>query len=437
MSLTILIMTDPNNRSKNHSLIHVEPFGQDELTIADYFTSKFDYKIDRNMYTPHKNTLAIYDLFRQIMVDSAKKIQTPIITLSPDPSISASTIAGAAEKFILVDNDERDRPIVHTSLHVLYFDMSPDLSSEPYDTYDAYKGAVLSDVLGIRPDSFSMRRVVVPPQQVAIIGLDDDMIDEDQRDTIIEKKLDIYTIQQIKLKGIENIMKIIIDKFKFQNVHIVFDLSCVQKKFAPSVLREEYTGPMKKTTDIGFDLEQIQHIMTHIKELKYLNGIDIVGYNFGPKSEREKHTIANLITVKTISLIVTSIIPLDQKSINLFNEESKFLIWRRVDDPDPIGWHILRNMELSQREEIIKAVGDKIETIPIQDDDESYYALIAVTTIKEQREKSYYVSKSLNDMCLTPNEKVSMLYELLNTPTYQLVQEKQLSKELEKEKENI
>ena len=96
-------MTTESKSLKSHSLIHVEPFGENEMDIVDYFTkSKIDYTICRDMYKPHKNTLVVYDLLRQIMADTNKKITTPIITLSPDPSISASTVGGTAEKFMVI-----------------------------------------------------------------------------------------------------------------------------------------------------------------------------------------------------------------------------------------------------------------------------------------------------------------------------------------------
>jgi arginase family enzyme len=420
-------MTTENKRSKTHGLIHVEPFGENELDITDYFTkSKMDYKICRDMYKPHKNTLAIYDLLRQIMIDKKNQIITPIITLSPDPSISASTVGGSAEKHMTFNTDDKGNTIPGTNLHVLYFDSSLDISSEPYDTYDAYKNAVLSNIAGLRHDSFSMCRVVVPPEQITIIGIDDDLIDEAQSNILINENLDVYTDEQIKRKGIKTIMGIVLDKYKYLNVHVVIDLSCIQKRYAPSVLREEHNKPGKKS-NTGFDLAQLQQILDCLNELEYLNGVDIVGYNFGDRKDKDKHSMANMITVKTIMMIVTSLIDLEYKSINMFNEESKFLIWRRLDDPDPIGWYIMRNIELKQREEIIKAVGDKIESLPIIDDDgNDFYALVAVTTVKEQKEKCYYVASNLNETCLTPTEKSSMIYELLNTPTYQAIQEKYL-----------
>jgi len=45
-------------------------------------------------------------------------------------------------------------------------------------------------------------------------------------------------------------------------------------------------------------------------------------------------------------------------------------------------------------------------------DGEDY--LISKTSISEQNDKSYYTAKDVSEMCLFPNEKVNMVFELLN-----------------------
>ena len=127
-----------------------------------------------------------------------------------------------------------------------------------------------------------------------------------------------------------------------------------------------------------------------------------------------------MLTIRIIELIINSIIELKTVSVNIFNEESKFLIWKRLDADDLIGWSILRGMTLTEREDIIKMIDDddKIITIPIDDEetDESYDALVTITSMKEQQDKIYYGATSLYDCCLFPDEKLNMMFELLNTP---------------------
>jgi hypothetical protein len=73
-----------------------------------------------------------------------------------------------------------------------------------------------------------------------------------------------------------------------------------------------------------------------------------------------------------------------KKVINIFDENTKFISYKELTDKDPFGWKILRLMTLEQRNEIIK-------------------------------NKSHYLAKSIYDWCLYSNEKVSIMFEILNT----------------------
>ena len=432
------------DRSKNHSLIHVESFYKHDMNISDFFTTKFDYVVKRNMYKPHKRSMAIYDLFRQIMVDKDRNIKTPIITLSPDPSISASTLAGSAEKFMYMETIANSQhPVCKTNLKVIYIDSSPDLSTKQYMDYNDFRNAVLSDVMGINEESFSNHRIDIPPKNITLIGIDEKNLCDEQDGILRKYKMNMrmFTSQIMKRKGVENIMESIIDKLMYENVHVVIDLSCMQIQYAPSVIRDN------NDKLYGFDFDQMKIIINCLKKLKRLNGVDITGYNFGPHKDKDKHHVSNMITIKTIEMIVTTLIELKQKSINIFNEESKFLIWRKVDDYDSIGWYILRNVSLEDREELIRSIDDSIQMITIPNDNDNndnnndnndnndnyINALVTVTTMKEQQEKSYYTASSVLDCCLYPGEKVNMMFELLNTPIIQ----KNLEKDYEYEMDEL
>lgn len=425
-------------RAIEHSLIHVEPFDSKDLDISDYFTSQFDYVVKRDMYKPHKRTLAVYDLFRQIMADTKKQIKTPIITLSPDPSISAATLAGSAEKFsYTVDDPIKSSPVFKTNLKVIYIDILPDLSTKKYEEYTDFRTGILSDVTGIHEESFSFHRIDIPPENITLIGIDTQNLSDEQDALIRKHNITMHSLKTINKKGISSIMQKVIDTLKYDDVHIVIDLSCMQLKYAPSVIRDI------DDKDVGFDFDQMKIIAESLKKFEHLNGVDITGYNFGQRIHKEKHRVSNLLTIKTIEMITSELINLKHQSINFFNEESKFLIWRKVHDYDSLGWYILRNVELEDREELIKTIGDEpFVIISIPDDDidnndndyidNGYDAMIAITTMKEQNEKSYYTAESLYDFCLYPGEKLNMMFELLNTPILQQAQAKASNKKSKK-----
>lgn len=407
-------MAKVQDRAEHHSLIHIEPSTKESLSIADFFTNKFDYVVKADMYKAHRNTLAVYDLYRQIMIDKNKQIKTPIITLSPDPAISGSTIAGAAEKFMYSEtNKKTGNPYFRTNLKVIYIDASPDLSTKKYTDYSDFNESVLADVMGLTDNTYNLHRVDLPPENIYLVGVDEDNLNDDQEGYIRKHNITMFSLQTMKKKGIAKIMNHIIDECRYDDVHIVIDLSCMQIRYAPSVHRSN-------DGKNGFDFDQMKMIVSSFKKLERLNGVDVTGYNFGPIKDKEKHHTSNMLTVKTIEMITSSLVCLKQKSINIFNEESRFLIWKRVDDEDLVGWLILRGMNLQEREDMITEIGDdRIITVPVPDDGEMYDAFVTVTTMKEQQEKSYYVAESVYDCCLYPGEKLNMMFELLNTPSTQ------------------
>ena len=73
-------------------------------------------------------------------------------------------------------------------------------------------------------------------------------------------------------------------------------------------------------------------------------------------------------------------------------------------------------MTLAERERTLKAVGDKIITFEyVNDKEEDVEIFLTSTTISEQNERSYFVATSVGDQCLFPQDKMFMLFELLNT----------------------
>lgn len=403
-----------------HTIIQIETL-DNSLNVSDYMPIKIDYTVRRELYTPYKTTLAVYDLIRNIMIDEKHTIKSPIITLSPDSSISAATLAGVAEKFIYSETIEK-KVIYKTHIHVLYIDSMPDLAINKGNEYNDYKTSVLSDVIGRNTSSYSLHRVSIPYSNITILGIDDELLDDEQE--YILNSITHYDLKTIRKKGLIQIMEKIVASLKYENVHVVLDLSCIEKKCAPSVVRDNNNG---------FNLDELLLIIQYLKKIN-IHGIDITGYKFGIPEEKELHTLSNTITIKTIESIIASIIELP----NI--ESTKFLIWRKVNDIDPIGWYIMRDVPEEQKEELLNSIdNDQIIFVPYGDKDNEYfedsdnnednednkdnenYALVTTTTIGEQQQKSYYTATTLNDCCLLPGEKVSMMFELCDLPNIKVL----------------
>jgi hypothetical protein len=112
-----------------------------------------------------------------------------------------------------------------------------------------------------------------------------------------------------------------------------------------------------------------------------------------------------------------------------FGKKTKTLPDLKQTDENDIGWYILRFIDMELKQELLKYIeDDKIYTINLDDssiqekdiinddiDDElENEILITATTIDDQNKKSYYLSKSILECSLFPQEKFLMGFELVN-----------------------
>jgi len=163
-----------------------------------------------------------------------------------------------------------------------------------------------------------------------------------------------------------------------------------------------------------FDHNEITKIIETLRNK--VVSIDITGYNASSLNNTKDVNI-----LKLMRLFMVDIMSLKEKKINIFSEDTRFLIYRPIEqeNSDDIGWYILRFTDLNKREEILKKIdADDIVNITIDDDDgEEIDIYVTSTTISEQEQMSYYTATNILDKCLFPTEKVSMLFELVNTPS--------------------
>jgi hypothetical protein len=220
-------------------------------------------------------------------------------------------------------------------------------------------------------------------------------------------------MKQIRSKGIKNIVKSVINMIGDDPVHIVFDMAVMSHASCPYITR------FLKDTDIdtsilnGLTIGELEELLISLP--KKIVGLDIVGFNF----ESNVSDRAYRITCEIAKMPLKHILNITEKKINIFSEHSKFLIWRPLDQDNAldIGWYILRGTTLDMREEIIKELSsedndDKIISFDIDGE----HVLVSTTTILEQQEKTYYMASSIYECALMPEEKIDMLFELLNTP---------------------
>jgi hypothetical protein len=479
-------MTEAQNRSTTRSLIKVESLFPNAIDVSDYITKKFDYEVKTDLYN-HDGKCLTYDMMREISNDQQNKVQRPLIVLSPDPAISSATVSGNGERHMTrtgVNHEIRGQRVegidFTSELRVLYIGSKLGMCTETYEGISSYQKSVMSNAMGLTSQSFTNHRINIDPSNVIFLGIRNDLIEDSEQNALdsLKNRPMVFDLDRIKEKGIERIMRFVRNRFRDQKVHIIFDMSAIDISIAPSVFRystvtetdnEEGTHRVETEEEIrqkyrGLDRTEVLDIMRYATELKTesnLEEFDLVGYNFSVDEYREQAHPGNVVTSKAMLDILKCVADFTDHSINIFDESSRFLIWKKIpsvftleesEDPaeqDGIGWSILRGVDLPTRNALISHFneakeaesleeidltdpekdGDQlidaqlrsleypIERFEFPDGDEVLDILLTVTSPMEQNLKSYYTATSYLDRCLLPGEKVNMTFELLATPS--------------------
>lgn len=401
---------------------------------------EYDYSFDSKLFTnlDSKGRPLIYNMIYQYFLKTAKNKK--IITLSTDSTISIATIAGINENYI-----KKEDNAYMSDLRVLYIDSDPDISVNN-NNEDSYK--VVSTLMGLFDNTTTMpiidHKLILRPNQIIYLGINDQQIDDSDSDMINKLGIKYFSLNKIQKMGLKKIFTYIQQEFNNHPIHVVFDIKALNKKLGPSTIR---------TDNNGIDIVLLNQICMHLKN--NVDSIDIVG--FDPKID-SKDGNASRVTIEVIRSIIREIFNVTEKKINIFNEDTKFIIYRPVeqictqdvesdlleiddiskecDDADDldkinkskeeciknifredIGWYIMRfNDETIDQKNILmsKLLDDNIITITLEDDDgemKEYY--VSTTTMNEQNDKSYITANSIMDMCLFPQEKSHMAFELI------------------------
>ena len=150
--------------------------------------------------------------------------------------------------------------------------------------------------------------------------------------------------------------------------------------------------------------------------------IDITGFSMYFDQTTNNEQLKSNIDV--ITKIYSQLLHLKEYSLNIFTENTRFLIYKPMEEiydihekgDNTIGWYLLRNIPLSIKCELLDTLdSDSIIILDILDDDNNEVEImISTTSINDQNEKCYYLASSYKDCCLYPDEKLDMMFELIN-----------------------
>uniref|UniRef100_A0A6C0EBI6 Uncharacterized protein n=1 Tax=viral metagenome TaxID=1070528 RepID=A0A6C0EBI6_9ZZZZ len=333
--------------------------------------------------------------------------KTKMITVSHDSAVSSSTIAGTIERYITRTSDDDQNQLFTTDLKIIYIDSRPDLENN-----DDKSECVVSNLVFLNKETYTKHSLLLRDDNIIYLGLDDNKITPLEEARLSELGIEYYTLKKIRQKSLDDILENIVEFNKNSPVYIVFDMSVCSKKIAPYA---------KNNTDDGFVLDDIICIGKKLSNLNIV-GIDITNYDFDNPTTDIKFRLTN----EVIQIIIKLLFNLKEKTINIYNEHSRFIIWKDIDDEDNIGWRILKNVPLTLREKIIEQIPpDTIITFDMSKlknvDDEfegSAEVYLSTTTFAEQEllcwGRAEDTDEDFTKCILYPEEKLSMVFELLN-----------------------
>ncbi len=342
------------------------------------------------------------------------------VTISPYKLVSSFTIPAINEQYMYKEVNEfipGDHPKFKSSLNILYISSKPNLDNYKKYTFKELTSSIISNSCGYIP-TYTKHNMLLDISQFIFFGLNSDELTEEFK----MKTDNYYDSTQVKGEKLKKTLKFLKNKLQDNPVHIVFDLEVLSTNISPLSMRD--TLIIREDKD-NINLEELTLILQELKELNIV-GLDIVNYFL----INDDKSIVNRIQAETIQKIYGNLLKLSTKSFNVFNEHSKFLIFKPVEEIDEsneindIGWYIMRGINnIQQREELMsKIIDDQIIMIKIEDDNnnnenenkEDKYIYVTTTTIQEQNDFSYYSSDTFLDKCLYPDEKVDMMFELVN-----------------------
>lgn len=379
---------------------------------------EFDHQFDPEMFNNLDDKQIpliyqqIYDYFKNENKDNK------LITISEDSSVSASTISAINEKYIIRNGDK-----FSSNLRILYIDACPDIDTEnsPSNSPNNFQNKIVSSLTGLLNNTYTNHKLLLKPEQIIYFGINKNITENNQIMLLDQLEIKYFTLDRINKIGIEKILNHILKEFDNYPIHLVMDLSVFDTRIVPN--KKIITNHLNEQiifSNQGFDFDQVNKIIECLKNK--INTFDVVGFNLTCENN-----INDKLTIKLIKTLIVGIMNVQEKKLNIFTEDSRFLIYRPVEQEngEDIGWYILRFMNLEQREEILKNINlDDIHNITIDDENDNECDIyISSTTVNEQEIMSYYVAQNIIDKCLFPPEKMIMLFELLNTPNNSIIHE--------------
>jgi len=376
----------------------------DPINSVGIIRNEFDNIITKEAYEQANIYNNLYNQFKKIITNK----QNCYINISTDRAISSTTLSSINELFMY-----KNGKIYESDLKIIYIDSICDLDINNYDdemTNKSYRKSVVSNLLTISNDeditrSYTQHALPLQLSQFIFMGMQD--ISSHEENMLLNGNSSYYKLERLN-KNLDKILDSIVNKCGSSPVAIVFDMSVFNFQLAPCIIRDNTDDKTK-----GLNLDQFNLILQKLSTIKNIKLIDITGHYLALSDT----TPAYRVTIETITTIYSRLLNLKEYKLNIYNENTRFLIYKPVEElenNDEYGWYILRNIPNEYKNDLLKEIDhENIMFINIDGDDD-VEIMVTSTTMMEQNEKCYYTATSYKDCTLYPYEKMDMCFELIN-----------------------
>lgn len=211
--------------------------------------------------------------------ESLKNSYLPLI-IGGDHSLALGSLAGASKFF-------------NEDLAVIWVDAHGDINTLETSPSGNIHGMPLASSMGIGHNSLTdiyFAKQKVKPENVFLLGCRD--LDLGEIELIKEHNLNVWTMKDIKSKGIETILKEllnIINQNCVKNIHFSFDIDCLDPSYVPG------TGT---PVEDGLSFPEGKKVIETIIGTSLVKSMDFVEFN--PDLDKNKKTLETCIELLNI-----------------------------------------------------------------------------------------------------------------------------------------
>ena len=228
-----------------------------------------------NLYVPHvssEDKYSSHDKMKylaevtQVNTNLAHQVYSSLcsktfpLIIGGDHSLGLGSICGASKYY--------------ENLAVIWVDAHGDINTHETSPTGNIHGMPLAAAMGIGDTTLTELYYSGPkikPENVFIIGARD--LDKGELSLIEDKKLNVYTTENVKIIGIQTILEDIHNRLiskKIDAVHLSFDIDCLDSEYVPG------TGTPVKN---GMSIEEVKCILKFLMETRLIKSMDFVELN--------------------------------------------------------------------------------------------------------------------------------------------------------------